>query len=251
MKIGAAIITLGLAMFLGTMARAAVDPTLPNIVAMFPDRAGLTADNNFGVTNRLGGPTLEWEILTVNIGGADWYRPPINRGVACTSPRQYYRMPQTHEYRVYWYDPDLGDYVQIDSRRKQTICIWDYGTQDHQFACMQQHARNFNCQCPDPSDPLRLGNGVSLGWADSYYRGLTGQWASLGSYTGSFRLEVEFDPDSLLQADDLLDREKDATHDDNISYVYFDWDGTGVPCTPGPTCVSNVQVAYTFTPVCG
>ena len=97
------------------------------------------------------------------------------------------------------------------------------------------------------------GNGVSLGWADAYYRGLTGQWASLGSYTGDFLLETELDPDQLLQADDLYDFETDATHDDNISRVYFTWDGTGIPCTTpmGPaTCVTNVNVVYSFAPVC-
>jgi len=89
-----------------------------------------------------------------------------------------------------------------------------------------------------------------MGWSDSYFRGLAGQWAFIGPYTGDFILTAELDPDQLLQADDLLPEETDATHDDNISYVYFSWDGVGEPCSAG-TCVSNVQVVYSFAPVCG
>ena len=255
MKICTAIMTSAVALLTSTTVRAQVDPNLPNLVPMFPDRPGLTPDNNFVVTNRLGMPTLEWEILTVNIGGQDWIRPPVDRTADChlVGVQRYFRMPETHEFRVYWFDPDLGDYTQIDIRRKRTICIWDYGNADHQLDCLRQHAQNFNCDCDSPMYGLGTGNGVSLGWADAYYRGLTGQWASLGSYTGDFKLETELDPDQLLQADDLNDWEKDATHDDNISRVYFTWDGTGVPCTTptgSATCVTNVNVVYSFDPVC-
>jgi len=85
---------------------------------------------------------------------------------------------------------------------------------------------------------------VSKGWADSYFRNLLGQWAFIGDYTGDFILTGELDPDQLLQADDLLDRERDATHDDNVSYVYFTYNGGFGPV------LENVQVVYTFAPVC-
>src|SRR5229473_8554993 len=81
-----------------------IDPSLPNLVPMFPDPSRVP--NNFVITNRLGGPTLEWEILTSNIGGQDWIRPPIDRNAVCFSSPQYFRMPQTHQYTIYWFDPD-------------------------------------------------------------------------------------------------------------------------------------------------
>ena len=238
------------ALALPSRAEAQVDPTLPNLVPMFPDPSRVP--NNFIVSNRLGGPTLEWEILTSNIGGQDWIRPPIDRDVACTSSLQYFRMPQTHEYAIYWYDPDAGVYVEIDRRRKNTICIQDDGSRgrDPQNYCLHEHEEiRFPCGCTSPFYGAGRGNGVSRGWSDSYFRGLTGQWAFIGSYTGDFLLTTELDPDQLLQAADLLPEETDATHDDNISYVYFSWDGTGVTCGLS-RCVTNVQVVYSFDPVC-
>jgi hypothetical protein len=93
-----------------------------------------------------------------------------------------------------------------------------------------------------------------MGRADSYFRTLPGQWALIGDRTGDFLLTAELDPDLELQADDLLDRERDATHDDNISYVYFSWDGVGETCETRPgmfeACVTNVQIVYPFDPVC-
>src|SRR5258707_13515796 len=91
------------------VAVAQVDPSLPNLVPMFPDVSRVA--NNFVITNRLGQPTIEFEILPSNIGGQDWIRPPIRRDVTCTSSTSYFRMPQTHEYTVYWQDPDTLEYV--------------------------------------------------------------------------------------------------------------------------------------------
>jgi len=62
-------------------------------------------------------------------------------------------------------------------------------------------------------------------------------------------LTVELDPDQLLQADDLLPEETDATHADNISYVSFGWDGVGVQCGLS-TCPTYVYISYSFDPVC-
>jgi hypothetical protein len=204
----------------------------------------------------LGVPTLEFEILTSNIGGQDWIRPPIDRddccgAFPCHSGNQYFRMPQTHKYTIYWFDPDVGDYVFRRSARKTTICIQDDGGRgnDPQIRCLQEHGPVFPCGCNSGMYGPGTGNGVSKGWADSYFRGLNGQWAALGADTGDFLLTTELDPDSVLTAPDLLDRETDATHDDNISYVYFTWDGTGEPCG-GLTCVTNVDIYYGFAPVC-
>lgn len=239
-----------LALFIGSRAEAQVNPSLPNLVVLFPDASRVP--NNFVVTNRLGGPTLEWEILTSNIGGQDWYRPPIDRESTCGNPRTYYRMPQTHEYTIYWFDPDLGDYTMVDRRRKDTICIQDDGLRgrDPQNYCLHERETiRFPCGCNGPGGEPGEGNGVSRGWSDSYFRGLTGQWAFIGPYTGDFLLTTELDPDQVLQADDLLDRERDATHDDNISYVFFSWDGSGVQCGLS-RCVTNVGIVYPFEPVC-
>jgi hypothetical protein len=162
-------------------------------------------------------------------------------------------MPQTHQYTIYWYDPDQAAYVQTYQARKNTICIQDdpFRGHDPQNYCLSDHTDvRFPCGCNSPYYGQGRGNGVSMGWSDSYFRGLAGQWAFLGDYTGDFLLTTELDPDQLLQAPDLNPEETDATHDDNISYVYFSWDGTGVQCG-SLTCVTNVNVQYTFAPVCG
>ena len=234
---------------LPSRAEAQVDPNLPNLVPIVPDVSRVP--NNFIVTGRLGVPTLEFEILTANIGGQDWIRPPIDRDVTCFSSSQYFRMPQTHEYTMYWFDPDLADYVLVDQRRKPTICIQDDQGRgnDPQIRCLQEHGVTFPCGCNSSRYGPGTGNGVSKGWADSYFRGLFGQWSPIGTQTGDFLLTAELDPDQVLQADDLLDREKDATHDDNMFWVYFTWDGTGEPCGSS-TCVTNVSIYYGFEPVC-
>ena len=219
-----------------------VDPTLPNLVPIFPDRL----DGNFTVTNRLGAPTLDFEILTANIGGQDWIRPPIDRDVSCVTSRQYFRMPQTHQYTMYWYDPDLQDYVLVDQRRKDTICIQDDGSRGNNplINCLQEHGPVFPCGCSSSLYGPGTGNGVSRGWADSYFRNLLGQWSFMGDRTGDFLLSAELDPDQELQADDLLDRERDATHDDNTSWVFFSYYGGFGPV------LENVYVLHTFDPVC-
>ncbi len=223
-------------------AQAQVDPRLPNLTIIFPERL----DGNFIVTMRLGAPTLEFEILTANVGGQDWIRPPIDRSVACFSSIQYFRMPQTHRYTMFWYDPDLLDYVQVDDRRKQTICIQDDATRgnDPLIRCIQEHGVTFPCGCNSQRYGPGTGNGVSRGWADSYFRNLAGQWSLIGDRTGDFVLQAELDPDQELQATDLLEREMDATHDDNFGYVYFTYNG-GI----GPV-LENVAVVHTFDPVC-
>jgi len=87
---------LAFTILLSFTARAGIDPTLPNLVPIFPERA----DGNFIVTNRLSGPTLEFEILTVSMGQTNLIRPPIDGGVECINCRQYIRMPHSHQYRV-------------------------------------------------------------------------------------------------------------------------------------------------------
>jgi hypothetical protein len=226
-------------------------PPLPNLVPMFPLRDGTYA-NNFVVTAPGGVPRLEFEILTSNIGGQDWIRPPIDRtdccgSFPCHSGNNYFRMPQTHEYRIYWYDPDQLTYVLISNQRKTTLCIQDdagRGRDVQNYCLADGHTGiTFPCGCISPVYGAGKGNGVSMGWSDSYFRGLTGQWAIIGDYVGDFVLTVEVDPDQVLQAADLFDYERDATHDDNISYVYFSYAG-------GTGSVDPVQVVYGFDPVC-
>ncbi len=168
----------------GVSSAEGIDPSLPNLVPMFPDPSRVP--NNFVITNRLGPPTIEFEILTSNIGGQDWIRPPINRDVACTSSTQYYRMPQIHEYTVYRFDPDLQDWTMVDQRRAQTICFQDDGSlgRDPQTYCLHEHEdTRFPCGCSGYYGPGR-GNGVSRGFSDRLFRGLAGQWAALGPNLG-------------------------------------------------------------------
>ena len=190
---------------------AGVDPTLPNLVP-----TGLT---NFLVTTRFcgGTPTLEFSILTANIGGQDWTRPLRPDGGG-------FRMPQIYEYVMYnWQqvgtDENGGgtfDWVEIDRRRKTTICTIDSQVG---FGCIVQHGAQHTCS----SFPLQ---GISQGWADSYYRGLTGQYSCIMGNTGEFLMEAELDPDMNLADDGILPATSiDATHSDNLVDLYFNWDG--------------------------
>lgn len=194
-----------------------------------------------GSTFRCGAGTkvLEWNSLSANIGGQDWIRP--------RSPdRGGFILRQVYEYTMYHLEDvatgvdgnpikdyaasnsrrvDDQQYVQTDLRRKPTICLQDDGARGNIFPCIQQHGPRFPC------GGLYGNNGISVGWADSYFRGLTGQFSCLGSNTGSFQLNINFDPDVELNPNDptLLDSEKDATHDNNLADVYFDYDGVNPP----------------------
>jgi hypothetical protein len=223
----ASFIVSALTVMFSSSAKADIDPTLPNLV---------TVPVNFAVTVsafRCGGlKTLEFESLTANIGAQDWVRPRSTGFIL----RQIYEYTLAQLQQV-GTDPDTGDpifdYVRTYQGRKNTLCIQDDFSRGNMFPCLQGHDWYFNCGSTYGHQ------GVSVGWADSYYRGLPGQFACLGSLTGSFRLTIELDPDRELDPGDstLLDAEKDATHDDNVVNVYFDYDGT-------PSGFNITSIAY-------
>ena len=196
-----------------------IDPTLPDLVPM--------GFGNEVVSRLLGGPTLEFDILTANIGGQDYIRPCRDGALV---------MPQIYEYTLYVYSEDVGDYVQIDQRRKTTICTIDDGSRGNVFPCLQEHGVRFGCARRCPGGIVQ--EGVSRGWADSYFRGLTGQWVFIGDSTGQFLLNAHLDPDVELTGDDLPASGQDATHDDNYFDVYFTYNG-------GST-ITDVDVVYYF-----
>src|SRR5215472_463167 len=209
------VVCLGAAASVAVPAFAGVDPNLPDLVP-----TGLT---NFMITNRFCGetPTFEFSILTANIGGQDWTRPLTPDGTL-------FRMRQIYEYVMYnWQQVGTNengggifDWVEIDRRRKNTICTIDSQVG---FSCLVEHAGTHTCS----SFPRQ---GISRGWADSYYRGLTGQYSCLFDYTGDFLMQAQLDPDLDLADDGILPAESiDATHDDNWVDLYFSWDGTAWP----------------------
>jgi hypothetical protein len=217
---GFAIATLG-----SGLALAGRGPDLPDLA---PVPVNITVDRSpFRCSNM---PTFEFDVLTANIGGQDWVRP--------RSPdRGGFILRQIYEYQLYQLqqvgtDDDgnpIYDYVFIPevSHRKNTICIQDDGGRGNIFPCLQQHDPFFDCGATYGRQ------GVSVGWSDSYFRGLTGQLICLNSYTGSFKANIHLDPDSELDPNDptLFDNEVDATHDNNMVDVYFDWDGAAFSLT--------------------
>jgi hypothetical protein len=231
---------------------AGIDPTLPNLVTIPVHGDQYPASRDFAVVAggafRCGGmKTLEFEVLTANIGGQDWVRPrsPDRGGFIL---RQLYQYTLFHYEQLFDADgnpilDDQGnpvyDYVQFYQGRKNTICIQDDRTLGDLFPCIQTHGAFFPC------GSLYGNNGVSVGWADSYFRGLTGQYACIGSQTGSFLLTIELDPFLELDPNDptLLDAEKDATHDDNLVLVYFDYDGT-----PSGLAIGSIVFGGGFDP---
>jgi hypothetical protein len=219
-----AAVLLGLALLIGLTATPTVlsgdgPPALPDLVPM-----GLNF--NVSVTNRLGGPTLEFPILTANIGGQHFTRPR-------DPDTQQYLVRQVYQYDLYWYDPDVGDYTgPIDSRRKNTICMIDDGNRGRRvFQCIADRLNPFYT-CGGT-------NGVSRGWADDYFRGLQGQWSFIGDYTGSFMLIATLDPDNDLQRTDIPDSGRDGNPDNNYSMLFFDWDGS---------TLANVDNVLSFDP---
>jgi hypothetical protein len=185
--------------------------------AELPDLVPVGLRNRLVTTRFCGGtPTLEFDILTANIGGQDWTRP--------LRPSGGFRMPQIYEYIMYNYQQvgtdKLGepifDFVQIDIRRKTTICTIDSSVA---YPCIREHGGMFTCS----SFPRQ---GISRGYADSYYRGLTGQYSCIMGNTGYFLLRAHLDPDYELADDGILPAQSiDATHDNNFADAYFYWDG--------------------------
>jgi len=192
-------------------------PGLPDLVPYgFSDPA---------VTMRLGGPTIEFGILTANIGGQDFVRPrnPQN-------PSQWL-LRQIYEYVLY--QDQGGVWVEIDRRRKNTICTIDDSRTGNLFPCIQEHGARFFCGGSPGSQ------GVSRGWADDYFRGLNGQWAFLGDRTGRFGLLAVLDPDRDLQRTDLPAASRDGNPDNNFAGGIFTWDGVNL---------AGEQAIYWFDP---
>ncbi|MBI3655135.1 MAG: hypothetical protein HY232_01790 [Acidobacteria bacterium] len=181
---------------------------------------------NAVVTSRLGAPTLEFDILTANIGGQDFSRP---RDPDTGS----FLLQQIYEYRLYDVD---GVEIEPSRTRKNTICTIDDGARGNVYPCIQDHGPQFTCS--------PFVQGISRGWADSYFRGLTGQWISLGDNRGSLRLQAILDPDGDLQRTDIPDSGRDATPDNNIFNVYFTYNG-GASIT-----VDRVELGFDPDAVC-
>jgi hypothetical protein len=173
-----------------------------------PDLAPMGMQN-LAVTQRLGGPTLEFNILTANIGGQDFDRPR-DPGTG------QLLLPQIYEYALY--NRQFGNghwaWVEVDRRRKNTICTID----DHVvFGCLSEHGATHFCGS---------NQGISKGWVDDYFRGLTGQWVFVGDNTGRFMLEAILDPDGDLQRTDIPDAGRDGDPTNNFDDVFFTWDGS-------------------------
>ncbi len=164
---------------------------------------------NLLMTQRLGGPTLEFNILTANIGGQDFDRPR-------NPDTGLFLLPQIYEYALYNRQFVSGHWawVEVDRRRKSTICTID----DHVvFACLSEHGATHGCG---------FNQGISKGWVDDYFRGLTGQWVFVGDNTGRFLLEAVLDPDGDLQRTDIPDSGKDGDPTNNFDELFFTWDGS-------------------------
>jgi len=177
------------------------------------------------VTGRLGGPTLEFGILTANIGGQDFRRPRNP-----DDPSQFL-VPQLYEYVLY-HERD-GEWVEIDRRRKPTICMIDDTRRGNVHPCIQDHGPVFTCSATN--------QGISRGWADDYFRGLNGQWVFLGDNTGRFRLDALLDPDRDLQRSDIPDASRDANPDNNFTRAIFEWDGA---------TFTLIEIILSFDPLC-
>ncbi|MBI1747378.1 MAG: hypothetical protein HYR55_12415 [Acidobacteria bacterium] len=162
--------------------------------------------DRFRVTQRLGGPTLEYGNLTANIGAVDYKRPRNPDGTWSFTVIYQYTLSVEQD----------GEWVQIDQRDKPIICTIDMYTA---AACIQEHGRVFTCDA---------NQGISRGWADDYFPTLQGQWVFLGDYTGRFWLNGKLDPYQQLQADGLPPESVDANPDNNDIDVILTWDGSAV-----------------------
>lgn len=202
--VSALVLVLGLA---GTNSEALAQKELPDLAPMGidDDRAQFRPV----VTNRLGGPTFEFSILTANIGGQDFLRP---RDPATGQ----YLLRQIYQWNLWWFNPDIEDWELIRVARKNTICTIDDTRRGNVFPCIQEHGPRYTCGGVQ---------GVSRGWADDYFRGLNGQWIFIGDYVGDFWLEAELDPDRDLEREDIPESGRDATHDNNYADILFNWDG--------------------------
>lgn len=202
----------------GLQIEASAQTALPDLVPYnFSDPA---------VTTRLGGPTLEFGILTTNIGGQDYVRPrdPQN-------PSQWL-LRQIYEYILY--QDQGGVWVEIDRRRKNTICTIDDSRWSQLFPCIRERTSpRFFCGGSAGSQ------GVSRGWSDDYFRGLNGQWSFIGDRTGRFGLVAILDPDRDLQRTDLAAASRDGDPSNNWAAGIFTWNGVSF---------AGEQAFYSFNP---
>ena len=173
-----------------------------------PDLAPVAIDE-FTISDRLGGPTLEFSVLTANIGRQDWARP---RDPA--DPTQYL-FGQMYEYVLY-HERD-GELVEIDRRRNSTVCADDDLARGSVFPCIQGHGAQYTCD----------DQGISRGWADDLSRASEeGQAVLIGpDNVGRFMLTVQLDPDLALQQPDLPLASRDGVGENNCASVSFTWDG--------------------------
>lgn len=194
----------------------------PTTTRGLPDLSPAYEEGSFTITQRLGGNTLEFGVFTVNVGGRDWRRP-LRAGVTtCQSSARDFRIDNLYHYTLFnqtGTDP-AGEpiWTVVSETDKPTICTIDNGRADPALACIQdgRTVGQFTCSC---------NQGISRGWSDSYFRGLTGQWVLIGSATGNFMLAGELDPAFVLQDADVPDDGADASHDNNYAYAFFSWDG--------------------------
>lgn len=215
-------VLMGLVGSTGMQMEAFAQTGLPDLAPMGIDDDRVTFRPT--ITQRLGGNTLEFSILTANIGDRDFERPRDPDTGA-------FLLPQIYEFTLY--NLQDGEWVEVDRRRKNTICTIDDTRRGNVFPCIQEHGATHTCST--------FNQGISRGWADDYFRGLNGQWVFIGDNTGSFWLQAELDPDLDLQRQDIPDSGKDATHDNNYIDFYFNFDGT--------TLTVQEEVLY-LTPPC-
>ncbi len=169
-------------------------------------------------TTRPEGTALEFSILTANIGGQDFERPR-------DPDTGFFLLRQIYEYVMY--HDEGGTWVEIDRRRKNTICTIDDTRRGNVYPCIQEHGASHSCGGPQ---------GISRGWADDYFRGLTGQFSIIGDNVGRFKVRAILDPDGDLQRTDIPDSGRDGNPDNNWGEGEFEWDGSTF--TPGAQILS-------------
>jgi lysyl oxidase len=156
---------------------------------------------------------LHFSVVTPNMGDADMYlgRPSANNPIF-----QYSQCHNHYHFAGYaLYEVLDGSGNVVVTGRKRAFCLEDFERQSNPPLGGPARAQ-YDC-----SD-----QGISMGWADTYYNGLSCQFMDLsGLAAGHYTLRVTINPDRILE---------ELSYDNNAGTVEFDL--SSEPQVPSDPC---------------
>jgi hypothetical protein len=165
--------------------------------------------------------TLHFEVTTPNLGTADLVLgSPLGKAAALGSGFLFSRCHQHYHFAGYaLYQLIDGAGHEVVRGNKRAFCLEDFGALET-FPLPRRHEPRYDCNY----------QGISVGWADTYYNGLSCQYMDLtGVPAGHYTLRVTVNPDRIFP---------ELSYDNNVAEAPVDLQPlTGDPTQP---CLGSV-----------